>query len=163
RWLADWLPARAKIESTVVGRSRTPRPTQAASHAHRRSTDRRVAETLAGRLRRRQGAGTCRALRRRHRPDGRGRRPGRRAAHVAEDAPSPYFAMQLLRGQTLAARIDRENRLPACDVIAVGRQVAAGLAHAHERGLVHRDVKPLNLWLEEGTGRVKILDFGLVR
>ena len=41
--------------------------------------------------------------------------------------------------------------------------MALGLAAAHERGLIHRDIKPGNLWLEAGTGRVKILDFGLAR
>ena len=45
----------------------------------------------------------------------------------------------------------------------IGRETAEGLAAAHELGLIHRDVKPGNIWLEEGSGRVKILDFGLAR
>ena len=45
----------------------------------------------------------------------------------------------------------------------IGRQVAEGLQAAHERGLIHRDIKPDNIWLEERTGWAKILDFGLVR
>jgi serine/threonine protein kinase len=77
--------------------------------------------------------------------------------------PIPYFVMPLLHGETLQARLSRQPVLPVADVIRIGRQTAEGLAHAHERGLIHRDVKPANLWLEEGSGQVKILDFGLVR
>src|SRR5262249_11976730 len=57
----------------------------------------------------------------------------------------------------------REGALPLAEVLRIGREVAQGLAAAHTRGLIHRDIKPANLWLEEGTGRVKILDFGLAR
>jgi formylglycine-generating enzyme required for sulfatase activity len=83
--------------------------------------------------------------------------------YVDAAGPTPYFVMSLLRGETLQARLTREGVLPIGDVVRIGRQTAEGLAHAHERGLTHRDVKPLNLWLEEGTGSVKILDFGLAR
>src|SRR5262249_5652977 len=44
-----------------------------------------------------------------------------------------------------------------------GREVATGLAAAHDRGMVHRDIKPSNLWQEAGSGRVRILDFGMAR
>jgi urea transport system substrate-binding protein len=47
--------------------------------------------------------------------------------------------------------------------VRIAREIASGLAVAHESGLIHRDVKPPNVWLEAGTGRVKLLDFGLAR
>jgi hypothetical protein len=81
---------------------------------------------------------------------------------VGEDRGVPYMAMQLLRGESLEDRARRANRLPAAEVLRVGREVAEGLAAAHARGLVHRDVKPANVWLTP-EGRVKLLDFGLVR
>jgi WD40 repeat protein len=81
---------------------------------------------------------------------------------VGEDQGVPFLAMQLLKGETLEDRLRREGKLPVAEVLRIGREIADGLAAAHARGLVHRDVKPANVWLEEG-GRVKILDFGLVR
>jgi WD40 repeat protein len=53
--------------------------------------------------------------------------------------------------------------LPTPELVRIGRELALGLAAAHRRGLIHRDIKPSNIWLEEETGRVKILDFGLAR
>ena len=82
---------------------------------------------------------------------------------VGEERGVPFLAMPLLHGESLDERLNREGRLPIGEVLRIGREAALGLAAAHERGLVHRDVKPANLWLEEGTGRVKVLDFGLAR
>jgi hypothetical protein len=82
---------------------------------------------------------------------------------VGEDRGIPFLAMPLLHGESLDARMKRESRLPIGEVLRIGREAALGLAAAHHRGLVHRDVKPANLWLEEDTGRVKVLDFGLAR
>jgi serine/threonine protein kinase len=84
---------------------------------------------------------------------------------VGEDRGVPFIAMQLLQGESLETRLSRAGRLSAAEVLRIARQTAIGLAVAHERGLIHRDVKPSNIWLEargEG-GRVKILDFGLAR
>ncbi|MBT6155194.1 MAG: SUMF1/EgtB/PvdO family nonheme iron enzyme [Planctomycetaceae bacterium] len=80
-----------------------------------------------------------------------------------EDLGIPYIAMPFLRGESLQTRLKRETKLEQCDVLKIGREVAAGLAAAHQHGLIHRDIKPDNIWIEENTGRTKILDFGLVR
>ncbi len=82
---------------------------------------------------------------------------------VDEDRGVLFLAMQLLQGETLRERLKREQKLPMAEVLSIGRQIADGLAAAHERGLIHRDVKPGNIWLEQEHGRVTILDFGLVR
>jgi serine/threonine protein kinase len=72
-----------------------------------------------------------------------------------------FLAMQLLRGESLDSRLRREGLLPPAEVLRIGREIAEGLAAAHERGLIHRDIKPANIWLEGERSRVKILDFGL--
>jgi serine/threonine protein kinase len=88
---------------------------------------------------------------------------------VGEDRGIPFLAMPLLKGETLESRLMRERQgtkivpLPVEDAVRIGREIAEGLAAAHEHGVTHRDVKPANIWLEKTTGRVKILDFGLAR
>ena len=82
---------------------------------------------------------------------------------VGEVRGVPFIAMPLLAGETLADRLDREARLAPEEVVRIGIETAAGLSAAHAKGLVHRDLKPANIWLEVGSGRVKILDFGVVR
>ena len=90
---------------------------------------------------------------------------------VGEDRGAPFLAMEFLHGEPLDVRLKREGKLPILEVLRIGREVAEGLAAAHETGLIHRDIKPANVWLESrklGGGvstspRVKILDFGLAR
>jgi WD40 repeat protein len=85
------------------------------------------------------------------------------AVHEAnEENGVPFFTMPLLRGESLEQRLKRPPRLPIREAIRIARESAEGLTAAHARGLIHRDVKPGNIWLEDPDGRVKILDFGLV-
>jgi eukaryotic-like serine/threonine-protein kinase len=82
---------------------------------------------------------------------------------VGEDHGVLFLAMELLEGESLESRLQRDGKLPASEVVRIGRQIAAALGAAHKRGLIHRDIKPANTWLEAETDRVKILDFGLAR
>ncbi|HYX86103.1 MAG TPA: serine/threonine-protein kinase [Gaiellales bacterium] len=72
----------------------------------------------------------------------------------------PFIVMEYVKGETLADTLAREGRLPPDRVVDIGRQCCAGLAFAHDAGLVHRDVKPQNL-LVTRDGVVKIADFGV--
>ena len=72
-----------------------------------------------------------------------------------------YLAMELLEGTDLRSRL-MEEALPAAEAVEIARQVAEGLAYAHERGVVHRDIKPGNIMLND-QGQAKIMDFGLAR
>jgi serine/threonine-protein kinase len=75
----------------------------------------------------------------------------------------PFLIMPLLTGETLAQRLAARGPLELTEVLRIGMQMAAGLAAAHDQGLVHRDVKPANIFLEKGVERVVITDFGLAR
>jgi serine/threonine-protein kinase len=81
------------------------------------------------------------------------------------DGGQPYLAMELLRGEDLAARLERRGALPLDECVHILTGVASGLQAAHEAGIVHRDLKPANIFLERfGEGeRVKVLDFGVAK
>src|SRR5262249_4714197 len=71
---------------------------------------------------------------------------------VGEDNGVPYLAMPFLRGESLESRLRKaEGPLPAAEVLRIGLQIAEGLAAIHELGLIHRDIKPGNIWLEDCT------------
>ncbi len=75
----------------------------------------------------------------------------------------PYLVMPFVAGQSLQERLNRSGPLELKETLRIGIQVAEGLAAAHAQGLVHRDVKPANILLENTVKRVKITDFGLAR
>ena len=83
---------------------------------------------------------------------------------VSEANGLPYLVMPYARGPSLQKRIDQEGTLSVVEVLRIGHQVAAGLAAAHQQGLVHRDIKPANIILQnDGIERLVITDFGLAR
>ena len=82
---------------------------------------------------------------------------------VQSDQHPPYLVMPYVPGQSLQERVDREGSLAATEILRIGIQAAAGLAAAHEQGVIHRDVKPANILLENGIERVMLTDFGLAR
>ncbi len=81
-----------------------------------------------------------------------------------EEDGTPYIVMEFLHGETLAERMKSHHggRVPIDRVLDVGAQLCTGLHFAHARGVVHRDVKPPNIWLME-DGSVKVLDFGIAK
>lgn len=75
----------------------------------------------------------------------------------------PFLVMEYLEGETLAARLEREKRLPVPVAVRFVEEILLGLSAAHRRGIVHRDIKPANVFIVElGHGRqlLKLLDFG---
>ena len=109
--------------------------------------------------------------------------------YSVEEQPLPYLVMEFIDGQTLKQKLDGAGPLETSEVLHLGRQMAAGLAAAQAMGLIHRDIKPGNILIEEAEGqglrgagkventvpsplplspqplasRVKITDFGMAR
>jgi serine/threonine protein kinase len=73
----------------------------------------------------------------------------------------PYFVMPLLRGESLRTRLDDHGPLSLREVLRISMHAARGLAASHAQGIVHRDVKPANLFLDGETDRAQLMDFGI--
>jgi hypothetical protein len=80
--------------------------------------------------------------------------------HVGEHDGHPYLVLELLSGETLASRLGRRGRLPVGEALTILDAVLAALAFAHDHGVLHRDLKPNNVFVT-GDERVKVLDFGV--
>ena len=83
--------------------------------------------------------------------------------NVDSEAESPFLVMQYVAGGSLQQRLDCDGPLELCEILRIGLQTASGLAAAHAQGLIHRDVKPSNVLLDEDVSRALLSDFGLAR
>jgi eukaryotic-like serine/threonine-protein kinase len=72
-----------------------------------------------------------------------------------------YYVMPFIEGESLRARLDREQQLPIQDAVRITREAAEALAYAHDRGVIHRDIKPENILLQ--NGHALVADFGIAR
>ena len=81
---------------------------------------------------------------------------------LGEHENSPFIAMEFVEGKSLEQFLKKERRISLLDALSIAEQLCMGLGHAHQNGVVHRDVKPANI-LVRPDGRVTIVDFGIAR
>jgi eukaryotic-like serine/threonine-protein kinase len=94
-----------------------------------------------------------------------------RSPHVVQildygvDGDTPYIAMEMLEGESLAARLDRTGRASVRETARVIRHVARAIGRAHDAGIIHRDLKPENIFIvrNDDDELIKVLDFGIVK
>ncbi len=97
-------------------------------------------------------------------------RLARRIAHrgvvrtydLGESAGMYFLTMEYVSGTVLSDLLERDRRLPVSAVYSIARQLSRALAVAHERGIIHRDIKPQNIMLQ-ADGTLKVMDFGIAR
>lgn len=81
---------------------------------------------------------------------------------VGQEEDTHYFVMEYIEGQNLKEVIKEKGPLPLNEAVNIAKQICEGLGHAHDNGIIHRDVKPHNILLAR-DGRVKVTDFGIAR
>jgi serine/threonine protein kinase len=85
-----------------------------------------------------------------------------RMYHLSKEGVTPYITMEYVPGEDLKSLVKRKKKLVDEEAISIAKQVCEGLVEAHELGVVHRDLKPQNIMIDE-RGRARIMDFGIAR